>query len=301
MSERGQSPARALLALLPTALVACQPLPHPFAEDKPPAALLEIRDTAGVSIAPLVGEPSAVVAALGGAVAKALVKHDIPASDKTASFGSYQLYGRVVQALPQEGRAKLTALWWLYDAKGRIVGKRSIAVEAAVPAWQQASPQAIEKLASLTADALAPLLEDKAPQAAPAADANARVRIAVDKVTGAPGDGATALATAAAAVLRQQNLDVVADPAKADLRVLCTVMVSPAAGGRQHVKIVWRVRRADGTEIGNVGQENDLPKEALGGPWGELAYNIAVAAGDGLMQLIARGAAAPPAPVSRQQ
>src|SRR5258708_1506123 len=31
---------------------ACQPLPHPFAEDRPPAALLKVRGVAGVSIAP---------------------------------------------------------------------------------------------------------------------------------------------------------------------------------------------------------------------------------------------------------
>ena len=33
-------------------VAACQPLPHPFAEDRPPAALLKVRGVAGVSIAP---------------------------------------------------------------------------------------------------------------------------------------------------------------------------------------------------------------------------------------------------------
>jgi hypothetical protein len=71
--------------------------------------------------------------------------------------------------------------------------------------------------------------------------------------------------------------------------------VTPGPPTKQHVKIVWKVRRADGTEIGTVGQENDVPKGMLEGPWGDLAYNIAVAAGGGIGELVSRGApAAPP-------
>ena len=50
------------------------------------------------------------------------------------------------------------------------------------------------------------------------------------------------------------------------------------------------MRRADGAEIGTVGQENDVPKGLLDGPWGDVAYSVAIAAADGLAQLIARGA-----------
>src|SRR5216684_4356184 len=97
MIARERSGRLAGLAL--AALVAaCQPLPHPFADDRPPAALLKVRDVAGVSIAPIEGEPAAVATTLGAAVASALLKRDIPASDKTTSLGSYQLYGRVVEA-----------------------------------------------------------------------------------------------------------------------------------------------------------------------------------------------------------
>jgi hypothetical protein len=283
-----------MLELLPLAFAAaCQPLPHPFADDKPPAALLEIRDTAGVSIAPLVGHPAPVVKTLGAAVAKALVKHDIPASDKTASLDSYQLYGRVVESLPDNGRTTLTALWWLYDAKGRIVGKRSVQVAAAAQDWRTPGSAQVDRLAGLSADQLAPLLEDKMPVAVAPAVAAKRVRIAIDTITGAPSNGGNALATAAAAILRQRNLDVVEDAGTADLRVSCSVSVSPAGSGQQHVKIVWHVRRADGTEIGTVGEENDVPKATLDESWGDTAYSIATAAGDGLMQLVARGAAAP--------
>ena len=283
----------AVLAL--AALVAaCQPLPHPFADDRPPAALLKVHDVAGVSIAPVEGKPAAVAEKLGAAVASALLKRDIPASDKTTSVGSYQLYGRLVESRLNKGAATVNAYWRLYDAKGRMVGEHSAKVEAPTPEWDSASAQSIEKLAAASADGLAPLLEEE-PQAEAAKTASdaGRVRVAVNAVSGAPGDGGKSLAAAVAAVLKRQDLTIVEKDQKPDLTVEGEVSVTPVKPDQQHVKIVWRVRRPDGAEIGNVGMENDVPKGLIDGPWGDIAYSIAIAAGDGLMQLVARGTAAP--------
>ncbi len=78
--------------------------------------------------------------------------------------------------------------------------------------------------------------------------------------------------------------------AKADLLLDADVSVDKPEAGKQHVKIVWHVRRKDGGEIGTVAQENDVPAGLLDGAWGDVAYTVAVAAQDGIMQLIARGA-----------
>src|ERR1700688_424264 len=138
-------------------LAACQPLPHPFADDRPPAALLKVKDVAGVSIAPIEGAPAAVAETLGAAVANALLKRDIPASDKTTSLGSYQLYGRVAEARPERGKASLTAYWRLYDATGRTVGEPSARLEGEASEWESGNAPAIERLAGLSAQGLAPL------------------------------------------------------------------------------------------------------------------------------------------------
>src|ERR1700680_3298436 len=118
---------------------ACQPLPHPFADDRPPAALLRVRDVAGVSIAPIEGQPAAIAQRLGAAVADALLKRDIPASDKKASLDSYQLYGRVAESRPQGGNATVSVYWRLYDAKGRAIGEHDARVEAPEGEWESAS------------------------------------------------------------------------------------------------------------------------------------------------------------------
>lgn len=271
---------------------ACQPLPHPFADDRPPAALLRVRDVAGVSVAPVAGKPQAAAKKLAAAVAKALLKHDIPASERTASLDSYQLYGQLLE----EPAGQIAAKWRLFDAKGHLVGERSAKIEAASADWAAAADPPIERLAGLTADAIAPLLEDEAPAksgAAAEADQGGRTRVALGKVEGAPGDGDESLANAVAAVLKRQDLAIVTGAQKPDLYVDAEVAVTPDKAGQQHVKILWRVRRADGAQIGTVGQENDVPKGLLDGPWGDVAYNIALAAGDGLMQLVARGAPPP--------
>ncbi len=282
----GQPAVLALLVLL----AACQPLPHPFADDRPPAALLQVRDVAGVSIAPIAGEPAAVAEKLSAAVASALLKHDIPASDETTSLSSYQLSGRVVEARSQGGKATVAAYWRLQDSKGRMVGERTVRAEAEARDWDSGDAQAIERLAGLSADAVAPLLEDEAPVEAAA---ERRIRVAIGDISGAPGDGATALAAAVAAVLRKQDLAIVEKGQPADLTIDGEVSVGPVKANQQHVKILWHVRRADGVEIGTAGQENDVPKGLLDGPWGDLAYSVAIAAGDGLMQLVARGAPPP--------
>jgi hypothetical protein len=271
-------------------LAGCQPLPHPFADDRPPAALLTVRDGAGVSVVPVGGKPKAAAAKLAAAIARALLKHGIPASDRTANLGSYQLYGRVVESHPRRGSATLTAYWHLYDAKGRTVGEHHAKIEAPAGELESGSDSAINRLAVLSAEGLAPLLEDEAPVEAAA---GGRTRIAIGQVSGAPGDGAKSLAAAIAAVLRRQDLAIVKAGQKADLTVDGEVSVAPVKPDKQHVKILWRVRRADGAEIGTVGQENDVPRGMLDGPWGDLAYSVAVAASDGLAQLLARGMAEP--------
>ena len=296
----GRSTGRRAIFALAVLLAACQPLPHPFAEDRPPEALLKVRDVAGILVAPIVGKPAATAAKLAPAVAKALRKRDIPASDSTANLDSYHLYGRIAETRPDETGATLTALWRLYDAKGRTIGERKVELRAASQDWDFANPAPIEQLAQLAADGIGPLIEDKAPAAASAgAKENGDVRIALGKFGGAPGDGDEALANAVAAVLKQHALAIAAKGDKADLSVNAEISVTSAGADKQHVKIVWRVRRADGSEIGNVAQENDVPRGTLDGAWGDLAYNIAIAACDGLMQLVDRGLpAAKPAPTA---
>jgi hypothetical protein len=330
-------------------LAACQPLPHPFADDRPPADLLAVPESAAVSIAPVEGEPKLIAAELGSATARALLRHEIPASDKTNLRGSYRLYGELTASRLHGSQSSVAVRWRLEDAKGRKLGEREARIEGTVAEWQSAGGAMIDRLAALSADAVAPLLVKtpavpklaalaappsmsaepdaalagpppakpptpepaalkpggpdlpsavsaaSAPPAeagAPTAPKSGPLRVAVRKITGAPGDGAASLARAVTSVLRQQNLTIVEPGDKADFIIDGEVSLTPAGPAGQHVKIVWRVRDAGGAELGTVGQENDVPRGQLSGKWGDVAFAVATAAGDGLVQVFAR--AAPP-------
>jgi hypothetical protein len=318
---RRRSAAAVLLAS------ACQPLPHPFAEDvpKPGSPMLTLRDTATVAIAPLQGDPRATAEKLAAAMAAALQQRDIAASDKAVGIASYQLDGRLQAMPPSAGRAAIVVLWDLRDPRGRSVGTRAERIVAEADAWQQGKDDAVARLADAGAEQIAAMLHDKAPVEAVAEPATAEspvaetpasrgqgteptanetsamktaaagaIRLLIGTVSGAPGDGAAALADAIASLLRRADgLAIVTDArSKADLQLDCGVTIDQPAAGKQHVKIVWRVRRKDGTEVGNVVQENDVPAGLLEGAWGDVAYTVALAAADGIMQLIARGAPA---------
>jgi hypothetical protein len=279
-------------AALPLALLlaACQPLPHPFADDvpKPGSPMLALRDTATVAIAPIQGGPRATAEKLAPAMAEALQKRDIAASNRTTSIASYQLDGRV-QAMPPSGdKAAIVVLWDLRNPAGKSLGERAERIEAAADDWRRGKDDAVAHLAAASADQIAAMLQDKAPVEAAE---HGETRLSIGGVEGAPGDGGTALASAITTLLKKQDLAIVSDPgAKADVQLDAVVTVDKPKGGQQHVKIVWRVRRRDGSEIGTVGQENDVPAGLLDGPWGDVAYTVAVAAQDGIMQLISRGA-----------
>ena len=279
--------AGAATALL---LAACQPLPHPFADDvpKPGSPMLTLRDSASVAISPLKGGPRATAEKLAPAMAQALQQRDIAASDRTASIASYQLDGRVQRMPPADGKTAVVVLWELRDPAGKLLGERAERVEATDGDWQQGKDDAVARLAAAGAEQIAAMLLDKAP--VEAAD-EGRTRLLIRGVEGAPGDGGAALASAISTLLKRQDLAIVSDPqAKADLLLDADVVVGKPESGKQHVKIVWHVRNKDGSEIGNVAQENDVPAGLLDGSWGDVAYTVAVSAQDGIMALIARGA-----------
>ena len=282
--------AAAAIALL----VGCQPLPHPFADDVPRkgSPMLALRDSASVTIAPIAGTPRATAEKLGPAMASALQAKEIAASDRTASLGSYELSGRIQEMAPSQGKAVVIAVWELRDPSGERLGERAERLEAPAADWEEGKDDPVAQLAAASAAQLLTLLQDDAPTQT---EIGGRTRLLIGGVSGAPGDGGNALTSAITEILKKQDLAVITDPqAQADLVLAADVDIARPKAGKQHVKIVWYVRRKDGDEIGTVGQENDVPAGLLDGAWGDVAYMVAVSAQDGIMELVSRGAPPPP-------
>ena len=274
-------------------LVGCQPLPHPFADDVPRkgSAMLALRDSASVTIAPIEGTPRATAEKLGPAMAVALQAKEVAASDRTASLGSYELVGRIQEMVPTDGTAALVADWELRDPSGHRLGERAERLEAPAVDWEEGKDEAVAQLAKASAAQLVALLQDDAPTEA---EIGGRTRLLVGTIEGAPGDGGEALARSITELLKKQDLAIITDPqAKADLILTAEIAVARPKAGKQNVKIVWHLRRKDGAEIGTVGQENDVPAGLLDGAWGDVAYVIAASAQDGIMELVSNAAPRP--------
>ncbi len=277
-------PTLPLLALL---TVACQPLPHPFAGDVPQAAMLSPRDSAGIYVAPVAGAPTPVAGDLAEAMAAALRDADIPASTRGRNKGSFELRGAASEQPLPGGRVTISVDWELRAADGRSLGHAPSAAEQSAAGWP-ASDTVAPEIAAVATPAIRKLVQDDTPIAAAEADPAMSLRA----VTGAPGDGGRALTRAMENALRRARVVLAAPGADAPSFVLAgTVTMSPMDAGRQRVQVSWALLRGDGSEIGQVSQENAVPAGSLDGAWGDVAYAVATAAAPGVIALIERAKA----------
>jgi hypothetical protein len=278
---------RRLLPLLPLLIAACQPLPHPFAEDVPlpRSPALSPRDSAGIVVAPIGGAPEQVAEALAAALQAA----EIPASTVgTGNKGSYRLLASARATLAAAGAADIALDWELRAPDGKVLGHGSAAAEASAEAWRSGDETVARAIASKAAPAIARLVQDDPPRAA----AVAEPLLAVRPVTGAPGDGGQALTRAMDYALRRAHV-ALADKAgdKESFVLTGKVALSPAEAGQQQVKVSWALLRPDGGEIGHVDQQNAVPAGSLDGPWGDIAFAVASAAAPGVAALIEKAKA----------
>jgi hypothetical protein len=291
-------------------LAACQPLPHPFADDvpKPGSPMLAVRDSTSIWVAPVTGAPPVTARKLAAAVAQALQKRQVVASNRTAAIDSDVLHGRIEEmpAGPGQGET-VVAQWRLSDSKGRLLGERAVRIAGKAADWRQGKDDTVTRLAAASADQLAALVDGGPPPAAAqmamTKTGSGAIRLLIGAIKGAPGDGDTALARTIALVLQRPGLAIIAKPSdvkpsdvkpsdRPDLILDATVAVGRPKNGKEHVKIVWHLRHAGGGEIGTVAQQNDVPPGLLDGPWGNVAWSVAGAAETGILQLVAH--AAPP-------
>ncbi|MFM9847162.1 MAG: hypothetical protein ACKVP3_08375 [Hyphomicrobiaceae bacterium] len=108
----------------------------------------------------------------------------------------------------------------------------------------------------------------------------------VPSVTGAPGDGNSALAAALQGELSRQGVAVTEQAAGATYRVEGKVIIGAAKEGKQAIQIDWRVKDPQGKALGTVSQKNEIPEGSLDGSWGKTADAAAAAAAQGIVKLL---------------
>jgi uncharacterized lipoprotein YmbA len=111
------------------------------------------------------------------------------------------------------------------------------------------------------------------------------VAAVVPAVSGAPGDGSTALSSALQRELSRQGVTLANRPG-ASYRIEGKVALGAPADGKQTIQIDWLVRDPQGRSLGTVSQKNDIPEGSLDSTWGGTADAAAGAAAQGILKLL---------------
>jgi len=183
------------------------------------------------------------------------------------------------------GPLRLT--WRLVATDGREIANFVSEPRASAADWQSLSPVLRAAIAGDVVRGVERYL-DEAEGLPPDIKALPKVTIAgVDGVTGA---GPQAMARALEYHLKQAGLTVGDALADDGAIVMGAIEIKPAAarGGQpqDNLKVSWTVLRPDGRELGVISQANDVPRGALTGAWGDLAFLIAEAATPGIIDLL---------------
>lgn len=264
----------AAAVLAAAVLSACGNLPRPFQPDEKAAdnPLLALPDGAGVVVLPPAGLGGDEARALAAALVAALQAENVPASPRPGNAASHVLAAR------GSGEGLVTLA--LRTPRGATV--REIVVPMP-PARDRARLNAVtgavarDIAAALQPEAVAP----KPPRA-----------VAIGPVTGrAAGDGLT-LARALDFALRRAGVRIADSADRDSLVVTAAVQVAPRAPGTRQVRVEWTMRAPDGSEVGQIRQENEVPADLVERGWPELAAAVADGAAEGIADLIERAPAA---------
>ena len=155
------------------------------------------------------------------------------------------------------------------------------AVAKTAPKPKAAGPAATPETASLAAAVEVPVpTKAKAPAAA-------EVVAIVPAVTGAPGDGKTALADAMKRALKGQGIKLVSAAKPGTYKIQGQVELGEAQNGQQPITIRWAVIDPAGKQMEKtVVQNNKITAGSLDGTWGEIADQAAGAAASEVTKLL---------------
>lgn len=141
---------------------------------------------------------------------------------------------------------------------------------------------------SATPAQMAPVTASMTPVASPAASPAVGAAVTyVPPVTGAPGDGQTALAEAMKRHLTQQGVKLAEGRVAGAFTVTGSVQMGAAEGGEQPITIRWFVKDPSGKSLSNaVVQRNKVPAGSLDGAWGPIADMAAGEAAKKIAELL---------------
>ena len=288
MSSCERRGTAALLAGL-IALAACQPVPRPLADIAAPGPdLINLPGRGGLSVLEVEGLTGARATAFPAALAEALQQHEVPAVAGKGIRDSLFLLGRVTTRDIGGDGVEVDWEWELIDGRGRTIDHRKERDVMTRRDWEWAGAKV---LAQRAAPGAAALYDAQMPSPSPQ---ERKPTVFLAGVRGAPGDGGRTLPQALTTALQGRDVLTTRERDAATAAVEGSIALARSGPGREKVEIRWRVTRPDGEEVGIVTQANEIPAGSLKGAWGEVAGYVALAAAEGIADLVRRIPPNPP-------
>lgn len=297
----------------------------PEATLTPPATATPVAaQMAKIQIAPVIGSPDAVAKSLQTELASAMGRNGLTVATSTNATSEYVLRGYIVAAR-ERTKAKISYIWDVTDQAGkrvhRITGEEDVAGAGKDP-WAAVTPPVVQSIADKTARQVASWLPTSGsivasnsgapnapspgtPSATKAAYMSASsapaqpvspttgsiatsgpITAVVPMVTGAPGDGSTALTSAIQRELSKNGLHLANTPSGTSYKVEGKVAMGQSRNGKQPIQIDWNVLDPSGKKLGTVSQKNEVPQGSLDAAWGQTADAAAAAAAQGIIKLL---------------
>ena len=290
---------RLALSLMLMTVAACGQLPRPFqpAAETAENALISPWSGSGIRVDPVQGTTGPMSKLLAQSVTDALMERDIPAAAGAFTASRYVLTG-VVRPDPGEPSGPVVAVidWTLKDRTGKTVAAHSLNVTGPRWKWEFGDPGLIEAIGAGVAEPIAVGVAREAGYTPPVPSPK-DVRLLIKPVIGAPGDGNQRLEYSIRAALKNAEVGISRKPAEAAYILGGTVSVGPPRDGQQDVHIVWTVETPDGEVAGKADQRNAVPAGSLDGAWGQNAALAALAAVDGIKEVLTNALRLRPPPI----
>jgi hypothetical protein len=270
------------------------PLPRPFKKTDANYEILTtlVKPSIALMVLPPQGPPEGIAKGFATAVAEQAQLRDIPATAASLEGSVYRLAGQA-DAATTGPDVIVSVEWTLISPAGENVHR--IRTQTYLPGatvtdgtlWSAIHPTAMENLGSAAAQDLKIWFDGQKIAVDDARiDKTASRIITLAAVEGAPGDGNGALAGALMHALRERGQQVQKKDADPGYLINGQVTLSPAGTDREKVRIAWHILAPNGDFLGTVAQENHVPAGSLAKRWGETAYYAALAAVDGILELI---------------
>jgi len=288
--------------------------------NQPPAS----NQSAKIAIAPVIGPPQSVSAALQTQLSAALEKRNIRVAKTPQDKAPYTLRGYVVSAKEKGGaKTRVSYIWDVTDSTGkgvhRFTGEEVATSGKSADSWAAITPKVLETITAKTVGSVtawlptqaaapavasapsgAPLVKTAsvkpstsaalpAPTSGPVTGSINRagsLSTVVPSIAGAPGDGGKSLRSAIQRELQRSGVKLAAASSAQTYTVQGRVKLGPGKNGKQPITIDWDVKDPSGKKLGTVSQKNEVPQGSLDGAWGKTADAAAAAAAQGILKLL---------------